>query len=269
VVGYSSNMAAMLPQLRRLRHQPPPGDYRRALVGQDRFPRRPVKNDGCHDPRRLPPSSGSPRTEGSRNRFRLPNHPTPFANASLPARLDPRPPPRPQPKWLLWVRCCPMISATKTESGAHPADSTTSLAPRRLAIRCGSCHQGQPAVSRACPWPKPREAPVEAPRTGRAIRDPACTQRCRGRLSNARTPHTSPHTAPSAWIANNSSTQPRHSLEAGPRERTQHRRLPGCFLPPRNPRGCNSPRVPLDPRRWNPPPADKRHAFFCPERDQP
>jgi hypothetical protein len=53
------------------------------------FSRRPVKNDGCHGPRRLPPSNGSPRTEGPKDRLRHLNRSTPFADASLPARTRP------------------------------------------------------------------------------------------------------------------------------------------------------------------------------------
>jgi hypothetical protein len=48
-----------------------------------------VKNDSCHGPRRLPRSSGSPRTEDARNRLRHPDPSTSFANASLPARARP------------------------------------------------------------------------------------------------------------------------------------------------------------------------------------
>jgi len=113
---------------------PPSPSERGAIAarskGQDRFPRRPVKSDGCHGPRRRPPSSGSPRTEDPRDRLRHPSPSTSFADAGLPAGLGPRPPPRPQPRWLLWARRCSMISATKTESGAHHPSAKTSRAPR-------------------------------------------------------------------------------------------------------------------------------------------
>jgi len=142
-----------------------------------------------------------------------------------------------------------MTSATKTESRAHPAGTRTSYAPRRLAIRCGFGRLDQPAMSCACPWPEPQEAPVEAPRTGRVTHEPACTQRCGGRLSNARTPHSSPRATPRAWIARADDARPRHSFGVGPRERNQRRRVPGCFPPPGSPRGCNSPRVVLA-LRW-------------------
>jgi len=48
---------------------------------------------------------------------------------------------------------------------AHQAGSTTSPAPRWLAIRCGSSREAQSAVSRVLPQPEPRGAPVEAPST--------------------------------------------------------------------------------------------------------
>jgi len=74
--------------------------------------------------------------------------------------LGPRPPPRPQPRWLLWAGRRSMTSATRPESEAHRSGTTTSRAPRWLAIRRGLDRQGLPAVSRACPGPKPRPTPL-------------------------------------------------------------------------------------------------------------
>lgn len=68
---------------------PTDGGGRHPSPGRGRFPRRPVKSDGCHDPRRLPPSSGSPRTLGSRNRLRLRNPSTHFASAGFPTEARP------------------------------------------------------------------------------------------------------------------------------------------------------------------------------------
>jgi len=53
-----------------------------------------------------------------------------------------------------------MTSATRPESEAHRSGTTTSRAPRWLAIRRGLDRQGLPAVSRACPGPKPRPTPL-------------------------------------------------------------------------------------------------------------
>lgn len=194
----------------------------------------------------------------SGTRIRQRPSPTPVSRLGL----GPRPPPRPQPKWLLWTRRCSMISATKTESGAHHPGSMTSRAPRWLAIRCGAGLWDRPTVSRACPWPKPRVAPVEAPRTDRVTREPACTQRCRGRLSNAQAPRSSLHPAPPAWIAGNDKVQPRLPLGGRPRERFRHRRKPECFRPSEGPHG-----VQLPTGRPHPSTMDKGHTFFRSERD--
>jgi hypothetical protein len=204
-----------------------------------------VKDDGCHGPRRLPPSRGSPRTDRSRDRLRHPNRSTSFADASLPAMARP---PSPTPAATEVASLGQMLlDGFCNQDGIRGAPrehhDLTRTATARDSLRVG--HRDRPAMSRACPWPEPRGAPVEAPRTGRVTREPACTQQCRGRLSNARAPHSSPNAAPLAWNVSDDGTPPRLSLGAGPRERNQHRRVPGCLPPPRGPRGCNSPRVVL------------------------
>jgi hypothetical protein len=203
-----------------------------------------VKNDGCHGPRRLPPSRGSPRTDQSWDRFRHRIRSTPFADASLPARARP-PSPTPAATGVAFLGQMLLDSFCNQDGirGApHWLHDLKRTAMARDSLRVGL---DRPALSRACPWRKPRGAPVEAPRTGRVTREPACTQRCRGRLSNARAPHLSPHATPPAWNTGAEGTRPRLSLGAGPRERNQHRRVPGRLPPPRGPRGCNSPRVVL------------------------
>jgi hypothetical protein len=96
----------------------------------------------------------------------------PFTAARFPAReLDPRPPSRPQPRWLLWVRRFLLTSATKTEpehteptteprlepafaclstSGSHPPLVASSMGPkpkRRGGTNRGAAHAGRELTS--------------------------------------------------------------------------------------------------------------------------
>jgi len=153
MVACSPNMAVEMLRLGRLRHQPPPGNYRRTSVGQDRFPRRPVKNDGCHGPRRLPPSSGSPRTEGFGDRLRLPNHSTSFANASLPATARP---PSPTPAatevasldQMLLDDFCNQDGIRGAPHGLHNLTRTATARDSLRALPLGSTHR-EPCVPMA------------------------------------------------------------------------------------------------------------------------
>lgn len=183
----------------------------------------------------------------SGTRIRQRPSPTPVSRLGL----GPRPPPRPQPKWLLWTRRCSMISATKTESGAHHPGSTTSRAPRWLAIRRGLDRWGLPAVSSALPWPEPRLTPVRASharaerptsqlaRSGaeadsRMLKHPArrCTPR---RLPGL--PATTRYSQGSPWEADHANG----SATAESR---------GAFGRQKARAGCNSPRVALTHQRW-------------------
>jgi hypothetical protein len=70
-------------------------------VGQDRFHQQPVKTAGFRGLERLPPASNPPQIVRRTVRFQpawLSTSLHPFAVPRL--ELGPRPPPRPQPKWL-------------------------------------------------------------------------------------------------------------------------------------------------------------------------
>lgn len=89
------------PELWRPCRRPVSDERHRSPTSQDRFPRRSVKNGGCHGPRRLPPSSSLARPSGrgavSGAAVRERRSPAPVSRLWL----GPRPPPRPQPRWLI------------------------------------------------------------------------------------------------------------------------------------------------------------------------
>jgi hypothetical protein len=91
------------------------------LVGQGRFHHQPVKAAEFHGLERLPPASNPPRILCRTVRFQPARLSTPlrfFAVSRL--ELGPRPPPRPQPKWLFWARRLSLTSATKEQSPGTP-----------------------------------------------------------------------------------------------------------------------------------------------------
>jgi hypothetical protein len=81
--------------------RPVSDESHRSPTSQDHFPRRSVKNGGCHGPRRLPPSSSlaRPSAQGALAGTEARGRRSPAPVSRL--WLGPRPPPRPRPRWLL------------------------------------------------------------------------------------------------------------------------------------------------------------------------
>jgi len=157
---------------------------------QDQFHQQPVKAEGFHGPKRLLPASDPPRTLPPTVRCRATGFSTPFHSraVSLTQELGPRPPPRPQPKWLLWAQRLLLTSATNTvpehTDRAHeprPQHGFPTAVPLRVAPRGSEQYEPETEASgrrqsrRHSHWPRTHE--------------PACTQRCRGPLEGTRAPH--------------------------------------------------------------------------------
>jgi hypothetical protein len=153
----------------------------------------------------------------------------PFAPLQFPAReLDPRPPTRPQPRWLLWVRRFLLTSATKTE----PEHTEPTTEPRlKPAFACLSTSGGRPPLvaSSMGPKPKPRgDTSRGATHTGREL--PSQHARSGAEAHSKEPEHP---TVAASFPADLESPPGRGSGRGSPpdpsRERLQSLREPRCF----------------------------------------
>jgi hypothetical protein len=151
-----------------------------------------VKHDGSDDQQRLPTPSHSREPLPRHAFFDAPDPQRPFAGADLPAMARPVSPTAAATAMASSGQAPLDVFCNQERARAHRRGTRTPPGPRWPAIRCEA---GQIPSSRRAVRARDRGhggALRGAAHTDRATREPACTQRCRGQLTDPRAPPSSP-----------------------------------------------------------------------------